>query len=404
MANQPVVFVIGGGASGLAAAISAARAGASVTILEQNDKPGKKILATGNGRCNFTHNDMHPEYFNPDGQSLVSSVLSIFGKQETLEFFRTLGLPSVELHEGWHYPRSLQAASVLEVLLSEARNLKIKIRTGTRVLKVQPAQESFEIYVEGWKYTAESVILCNGSKASNLPGSDGSGYAIAKSLGHRLVTPLPALTGLKGEGRYSWSGVRSHGKIALYLDNQFIAAEEGELQFTEYGLSGIPVFQISRSAIRGLEKGRKCRLTIDLLPDYSEEDLLVFLLETQNNAPQKTREELLIGLLPEKLRKYFVKEQKLSKVSLPEMAKLLKCYSMTIQGYLPFEQAQICSGGVSVTEVDPGTMESRKIPGLYFAGELLDVDGPCGGYNLQWAWSSGFLAGKSAATRGGNPS
>ncbi len=404
MANQPVVFVIGGGASGLAAAISAARAGASVTILEQNDKPGKKILATGNGRCNFTNNDMEPEYFNPDGQSLVSSVLSIFGKQETLEFFRALGLPSVELHGGWHYPRSLQAASVLEVLLSEARKLKIKIRTGTRVLKVQPAQDSFEIHVEGWKYTADSVILCNGSKASNLPGSDGSGYAIAKSLRHRLVTPLPALTGLKGEGRYSWSGVRSHGKISLYLDNQFIAAEEGELQFTEYGLSGIPVFQISRSAIRGLEKGRKCRLTIDLLPDYSEEDLLAFLLETQNNAPKKNREELLIGLLPEKLRKYFVKEQKLTKASLPEMAKLLKCYSMTIQGYLPFEQAQICSGGVSVTEVDPGTMESRKIPGLYFAGELLDVDGPCGGYNLQWAWSSGFLAGKSAATRGGDPS
>ncbi len=406
MEKKPQVYVIGGGASGLMAAIFAARAGASVTLLEQNEKPGKKLLATGNGRCNFSNLHMDPSVYHDESERVVSSALSFFDEKQTMEFFHRLGLPSAVLHNSWVYPRNLQASSVLELLLLEAKRVKVKFRTNTKVLGISRdnASETFEIQVEGWKYPADSVILCNGSRASNIAGADGSGYELARVLGHTIVKPLPALTGLKISNAPSWGGVRFHGRISLYLNQTLTASEMGELQFTDYGISGIPVFQVSRFAIRALDEGALCQIQLDFFPEDTKETLEEFLTTTQKHAPEKTTEELFIGLLPEKLRKALFKKERFQKQTLFEIVSLLKGYSLRVQGFLPFLQAQICSGGVSSLEVSPETLESRKVPGLFFAGELLDIDGPCGGYNLQWAWSSGALAGTSAAKRGENDS
>lgn len=390
------VLIIGAGASGLVAAITAARAGAAVTILEQNDKPGKKICATGNGKCNLTNRNMFLEAFRGEEPSFVKEVFHQFGLEDTLDFFQKLGLEFIDKN-GYLYPRSGQAQSVVDVLCMEARNRKVKIKTTEYVKEIKYIQnkesgsKEWQALTNGWHYEADALILANGSKASAISGSDGSGYLLAESLGHTVIKPLPALTALKCSGNKfsAWAGVRTEGKVTLYIEGRQQMSEQGELQLTEYGVSGIPVFQISRYAIRALDAGKKVRLFVDFMPEYSEDEFEEFLNERREYAPYKTEKELLIGLFPEKLIRVLCGQKNL--------VKAVKEFELHVKAGMSFEQAQVCSGGVHVKEVDPFTMESKLQRNLYFAGELLDIDGICGGYNLQWAWSSGKVAGENAA-------
>ena len=391
MSERPQVIVVGGGAAGLIAAITAAQNGAVVTVLEQNENPGRKICVTGNGRCNLTNKDMRPECFRGQHPEFAAGILQQFSLEETLAFFENLGVAFTD-RKGWIYPRSNQAKCIPELLLLKARSLKVKIKTRETVKAVVYEEGRWKAETSGWTYEGDRVILANGSKASQVPGADGSGYEIAAALGHRIVKPLPALTGLRCRGNAfsAWAGVRTDAKVTLLFDGKAFAEESGEVQLTDYGISGIPVFQLSRYAIRALEEGRKVSVMVNFLPEYTKESLREQLEKRRTLCPYQSEAEILLGLLPDKLIKMFRKQK-------ADLCQTITEYMLEVKGSSGFEQAQICSGGVDTTQIHPDTLESMLYPGLFFAGELLDIDGPCGGYNLQWAWSSGAVAGYHSA-------
>ena len=273
----------------------------------------------------------------------------------------------------------------------KVRSLKVKLKTNQLVTGVSFADGHWNVHTDGWIYTCDAVILANGSKASSVAGSGESGYKIARSLGHHLIEPLPALTALKCKENYfsGWSGVRTEGKVTLYINGTPETSQQGELQLTDYGVSGIPVFQISRYAIRAIYEKKKVELSINFFPEFTKQELQEYLGRRKNDCPYKNEKELLTGLFPEKLIRVLAAQK--------DLISAITDFRLSVKSGLSFEQAQICSGGVDTSEIDSHTMESRLHKGLYFAGELLDIDGTCGGYNLQWAWSSGATAGIHAA-------
>lgn len=389
------IIVVGGGASGFIAAIQAARNGASVTILEQNGKFGKKLLSTGNGKCNLTNTESYTGCYRSNTPDFASTVMFGFDVQQTIRFFMEIGIYTKNKN-GYLYPHSEQASSVLDVLEMEARNLKIKLKTQEAVTEIIPSGEgSFLVKTKTWEYPCDAVILACGSKASVIEGSNGSGYQLAADLGHKIIKPLPALTGVKGKDFYygKWAGVRAGACVTLAINGYKMKQETGEVQLTDYGISGIPVFQLSRFAARALDEGCTISMFLDFLPEFDPQGLVTFLKSRRERNPYKNMRESLIGLFPEKLMDVLL----MGADTIEELAKRIKSLEVPVKETLSFEHAQVCSGGVDCEEIEPMTMESRLVPGIYFCGELVDVDGACGGYNLQWAWSSGAVAGISAS-------
>lgn len=388
------IVVVGGGASGFMAAITAARAGAKVTILEQNNKLGKKILSTGNGRCNMTNLDQRADCYRSSFPGFAQNVLRIFSIENTMAFFKELGI-FPKSRDGYIYPRSNQAASVVEALELEARRLKIKCKTQEEVVRIEKTEAGFSVLTKTWHYMCDSVILACGSKASVIEGSNGNGYQLAKNLGHKMVEPLPALVALKGKGNWfsKWAGVRCDAEVTLLIDDQRCLSDAGEVQLTDYGISGIPVFQISRFASRALFEKKRVSVKIDFLPDMTKQEIIQELNRLAEHNANKKIGQLLIGLIPSKLIDVLTGECK----TIEQLAENIKNFSIQIKEPMDFAHAQVCTGGVACEEICSDTMESRLVPGIYFCGELIDVDGACGGYNLQWAWSSGYLAGISAS-------
>lgn len=387
------IIVIGGGAAGLMAAIKAAEQGALVTLLEANEKPGKKLLATGNGRCNFTNVVQEKQYYRGSDPEYAWQILQQFPMQDTLQFFSRLGIYARN-RNGWLYPNSDQAAAVLEVLLMEAYHRKVKIKTRESVCEILPGSEGWSVKTKTWEYGADAVIVACGSLASNVEGATDWGISLAKTLGLSVLPMLPALVGLRGKGnRFSrWTGVRIQAKATLYLQGVLMKSASGEIQLTEYGISGIPVFQLSRYALRALEEGSTALVELDFLPDFTEKQLAVNLENREENCPYKTLQEQLIGLLPSRLIPLIASGDSDER----EVIRNCKHYPVIITGASSMKQAQVCSGGILTKNLDEH-LQAKKYPGLYFAGEIVDVDGACGGYNLQWAWSSGAVAGLAAA-------
>jgi predicted Rossmann fold flavoprotein len=406
------VMIIGAGASGLMAAITAARSGSSVLMLERKEKAGKKILATGNGKCNFTNLVQKPECYRSNDSTFAMKVLSCFDVQKTLLFFEELGIYPKE-RDGYYYPNSEQAASVQQVLLLECERLGVIIRCNEQVTEI--AQPEYTITTvasdkKQYRYQGKKLILAAGGCASPQLGSDGSGYQLSKALGHTVIRPLPALVQLKSPNKSckTVSGVRTIAKVTAIADGKHLSVETGEIIFTDYGISGIPVFQVSRFIAKALDEGRKTWLKLDFLKDIKEEELMLLLKKRIGHNPGLTYEEMLIGLMNHKLNFILIKEagsdptRKVSHISEKELEALIhqmKEFKLLINATNSFEQAQVCAGGVSTGEIIPDSMESLLHKGLYFAGELVDVDGTCGGYNLQWAWSSGFVAGTAAGKK-----
>ena len=390
MSEKKQILIVGAGAAGLTAAIFAAREGASVTILEQNERPGKKINATGNGKCNLTNLAFPKDAYRGTHPEFVKSALSQFSTEDTLNFFSQLGIYPVN-RNGYIYPRSAQAQSVTDALVSEAIHLGIKIKTQESAVRIERTPKGFTVYTQGWHYSCGGLLLANGSMASAIAGSGDSGYTLASSLGHTVIKPLPALCALKCKGKsfQSWAGVRTEGEVTLLLDGMPFHSAKGELQLTEYGISGIPVFQLSRYAVRALDAQQAVSLSVDFFPELSQKEFEELLQKRKEQFPYKTEKEQLSGLFPDKLVKVLCSQK--------ACAAAAKAFPLTVTSGMPFAQAQVCSGGVDTGEVHAETMESRLVPGLYFAGELLDIDGTCGGYNLQWAWSSGAVAGAHIA-------
>ncbi len=407
-------IVIGGGAAGMMAAITAAGCGASVAIIEHTKRLGNKILQTGNGKCNFTNRYIDLSMYQNEDKETVINIIGQFGVDNVMEFFRGLGIYAKE-RGGYVYPHSETAASVNDALRLEVENQKIKVYTECEVLSVESektyeacATTRFSVKTTLGIIYAPKLILATGSKAAPRSGSDGSGYELARQLGHKIKKPLPALVQLVSSNPYckAMAGVRSTGTAKLYIDGIFASEDTGEIQYTDYGISGIPVFQLSRYAVLALDKGRSANICINMLNDISQDTLYRDIENRLDKNSAKTVEQYFSGIVNKKLVYAAGKTanvdvtKRIDKAGAKELRKIvdaLACFSFDITGSKGFEQAQVCQGGVRLSEVDEHTLESKLCKGLYFAGEVLDVDGKCGGYNLQWAWSSGYVAGVNAA-------
>lgn len=414
------IAIIGGGAAGMMAAITAARKGAEVTIFEHTDRLGKKILSTGNGKCNLGNLDMTSASFYSSNEELLENCLAEFSTKETIEFFESsLGL-CISEKNGYLYPLAGQAAVVLDVLRYAVEALRIKIVYQSNVKKIYDVVNSCGnrcLCVENDKDKLffNSVIVACGSKAAPKTGSDGSGYDLVKELGHSLRPVLPALVQLRCNDSFckALAGIRCEAKIHIYDKDRFLCEESGELQLTDYGISGIPVFQLSGAVNRYLYEKSKCKdksqviAKIDFIPgmdDAGFESMMQTFFKV-NRKPNCTVEEFFAGYLNKKLMQVLIKcaglrqdtyVSQVKKEQLRKVFDLSRQFEMHITESNGFDNAQVCTGGVDMNDVTK-RLESKKIKDVYFAGEILDVDGKCGGYNLQWAWTSGYIAGKSAA-------
>jgi predicted Rossmann fold flavoprotein len=396
------VIIVGGGASGLMAAIMAAREGYKVTILEHKDKLGKKILATGNGKCNYTNLVQEEECYRSEDSSFPFQILSCFDVNKTIEFFLNLGIYPKD-KKGYLYPYSEQATSVLNVLEMEIKRLKIKVCLSAHVDKIHKKKSKFLIESNNGKYEADKIILATGGCASSNLGSDGSGYGLAKAFGHNIIKPLPALVQLVSDEKYfkTLAGVRCNAFVQLFGNKKLLGEETGEILMANYGVSGIPILQLSRYAARALDRKDKVHLLIDYLPELCRNETKDLLNQRINMNGHKNIEEMLVGLFNNKLAYVLLLQSnipvskscsQINDKDIDAITNLIKSFSIPISKTQSFEQAQVSSGGVDTREINPKTLESTLVKGLYFTGELIDVDGTCGGYNLQWAWSSGVVA------------
>lgn len=397
------VCIIGAGASGLLAAISAKKQDADVFILERNNRIGRKILATGNGRCNFTNIDATEYHYNhPD---FVKPIFEQFSPDKTIKFFEDLGIVAKIEDEGKTYPLSEQASSIVEVLAYEIDRLSIDIFFEQFVLQIKKHNDGFQIKTQDQIYYADSVVISTGGMALPKSGSDGSGYKLAKELNHTLIDVFPALVKLELDYPYlkQMDGVKIKAQADLIYQGRIIHQEYGDVLFTKYGISGPTILQISRKANEILQNKQKAYIKVKLIDNLSFQDLI----NRFKALHEKSIEMALIGLIPKKLihpilkesgiDKYHMKVQDLSKAKLNKLIETLFDWRFLITGSKGFDEAQVTAGGINILEVDAMTLESRFHKGLYFSGEILDIDALCGGYNLQWAWSSGYIAGKYAA-------
>ncbi|MEE0954709.1 MAG: aminoacetone oxidase family FAD-binding enzyme [Eubacterium sp.] len=384
------VVIVGGGASGLMAGILLADGGAKVTILEANENPGRKLLATGNGRCNLTNRKRKPGDLRGEDPDFNNRVLDRFTVDDTLAFFHGIGLATLD-RDGWVYPITGQAKTVLELLMLKAAEEKVKIKTREKVIRIEKNRnmDGFTVFTESWHYTCDNVIVACGSPASAVRGSSGDAVRFARSFDIDTKAFEPALVPLRIKENYGrkWSGTRLKASIQILSDGKEIASESGEVQLTDRGISGIPVMQVSRYALESAKRGALTAAVMDFLPDIDEKDLQSELNKRQASFPERSQKQLLIGLLPDRLIDVLADRAK----SGSPIAHLIKNFSVVILPDASFEMAQVCSGGILTRELTED-MEARKVPGLYFTGEAVDSDGTCGGYNLQWAWSTAALA------------
>lgn len=400
------IVIIGGGASGLVSAIYAKNKNNQVTILERNQNCGKKILATGNGKCNYWNEDQSLVHYHSTTENLLQEIITEENKKEILNFFKTLGIyPKIK--NGYYYPFSNQATTIKDALINEVKRKNIIIKENFLVEKIKKQNDYFEITSQTEIIKADKVILATGGKASPKTGSDGIGYKLLKQLNHTFIEPHPALVQLKTKGNFlkQWAGIRTDVEVLLYENNNFIKKEQGEIQLTDYGVSGICIFNLSRYVSIGLSNNKNYQVRINFLPflkDNKFEELTNFLKNTNKN---NLREELE-GILNSKLVDVILKESKvnenksifyLSEIEQNKLIEYLINFKVDVIGTNSFEQAQVSSGGLSLKDINLKTMESNKINNLYVVGELLDVDGDCGGYNLGFAWISGMLAGKDCS-------
>ncbi len=388
--------VIGGGAAGLASAVFAARAGSSVTVFEGNDRVGRKLLSTGNGRCNLSNADISPARYATAYPPFLETALEGRGFGFAREFFASLGVP-LTVEEGRAYPRSMRAAAVADALRFECLRLGAELRTGVRVNGAEAVKGRFMVEDEMF----DRLILACGGMAAPALGSDGFGFRLAKGFGHRVLEPYPALVQLRAlSPDKSLKGVRAEARVTAIVGGRRVREERGEVQFTDYGLSGVPIMQLS-TLFRG-----EMEVVIDLLPEWDFTSLTEELSALAEHLGDLPPAEFMGGYLHKSLTRRAClnagldPSRPVGALTLRELKALVGAFknmSFKIVGTNSWPQAQTTRGGVDLREIEPKTMESRLVRGLYFAGEITDVCGDCGGYNLHWAWVSGAAAGESAA-------
>ena len=411
-------IIIGAGAAGLMAAYSSCiwNKGSAdsqrILLLERKDVVGKKITATGNGKCNYTNSVQNKECYRSSEPDKAFRIIKSYDHEHIIKMFQCLGVLPRE-RNGYFYPYGEQAKSIRDVLKNAVVNKGAVIRTEKYVTDINKSNDKYTVTcADRTKYTAKKIIIAAGGCAAPVFGTDGSIFCILKKLGLKIINPRPALCGLKTDYRYlkNIDGVRLKCKCSLYSKNvkNIIYSEEGEIIFSKNGISGIPVMNLSRFAVNEMDKNNKCGLILDLFPEMDELQLegILALTATANGGPVSTA---LSAVVNDKLLKILIRESGMDteehadrfdkvkrKAVFGKLAKLLKNFTVSITGDTGFENAQTTQGGVDLNEINEETMECKNIPGMYLAGEVLDVDGMCGGYNLQWAWSSGFISGRSS--------
>lgn len=399
------MIIVGAGAAGLSAAITAARNGTKVTLLEQNSKPGKKILVSGNGKCNITNTSITPARFHSQNPEFIEKVLQGYGIERVKNFFDSVGLPIIEGKEGKMFPMSMQAGSVTEILEYEANRLGVEIITACEVLKIDKENNHFLLETGQGTMQCEKLLLASGSPAAPQLGGNESGLKFAESMGHTLIPSHPALTQLVSDQKWvkQASGVKVAGVAKLYANGEYITEKKGDLLFANYGISGLAILDISREVSLRLAEYAYCELSLDLMPELTKEKLTKLLLERINPESQKPITLWLQGVMNKKLIHIILEQSKCrakveSELNRKEIGKLvyaIKNLKLSISDTKGFKGAEVATGGIDTREVDPITMESRLVPNLYFAGEILDVDGDRGGFNFHFAWVSGLKVGKN---------
>lgn len=404
------VIVVGGGAAGMMAAISAKRLGADVTILEKNPRVGKKILTTGNGRCNFTNINTDITYYHGKNPKFAYSALASFSVDDTIRFFEKLGIAYKVEDFGKVFPMSDQASSILDVFLYELNELGINVICDALVKDITKKNSKFIIQLENGKaYHADKVIITTGGKAMPSSGSDGSGYDLAVKLGHNIIDIFPALVQLMLEGSFfkSIEGVKFVGTAEIIHNNKSLVQDRGDILFGNYGVSGPPILQISRKAGELLNEGKDVYLKLCIMDMMSKDELRTLIKKRFQMNPKKSIDFSLVGLINKRLIPVVLKEAGINHIKRPvaslstkdqeSLVSILTDWRFKIRGTKSWPSAQVTAGGIDTKEINQDTMESKLVKGLFFAGEIIDIDGQCGGFNLQWAWSSGFVAGQNAA-------
>ena len=397
--------IIGGGAAGVMAALSVSSPHMHVTIFEKKDRILKKLLATGNGRCNYTNINADISGYFGQNIEAIESVLLAFTPQDTINFFRSIGIEPKYRENGRVYPLSDQSSSVVDALRFKLAALNCDIKTNFNTINIEKHTNKFTIYSEsGEVVQADKLIITAGGMASPELGSNGSGFKLAKGFGHTITDLSPVLVQLKTDpdAIKGMQGIKMECLISAWNDTNLITQEEGELLFTDYGISGNAVFNISYI----IPQYKTLTFNIDFLPSVSMQELNNILQQRRNNLNYLTLENFLTGMINKKLGQLIIKKSGLDKLSLPvaslknenleNIAKEIKSYKIKILGTAGFKNAQVTAGGIPLAEINIKTLESKKVKNLYFAGEILDVFGKCGGYNLQWAWASGYIAGLNA--------
>lgn len=404
------VIVVGGGASGMMAAIAARRQGANVTILERNPRIGKKILATGNGRCNFTNVNADITHYHGNNYKFAYTALSKFSTNETIDFFEALGITHKIEENGKVFPMSDQASSILDVLMYELNKIGVHIICDAYVTEIIHKNGLFEIQINnGSTLQADKVVIAAGGKAMPSTGSDGNGFELAQKLGHTIIDIFPGLVQLKLEGSFfkQIEGVKLVGTAELLYNNKSAATDRGDILFANYGVSGPPILQISRKAGELIRENKEAILKITIMDMISKEELKKLVASRFEKGPEKTVEFSLVGLVNKRLIPVLLKAAGIGNLKCPvanlsakeheKIINILTDWRFRVTGTKSWPSAQVTAGGVATDEINQNTMESKIVKGLFLAGEIIDIDGQCGGFNLQWAWSSGFIAGQNAA-------
>ena len=408
--NQKTLSVIGGGASGLAAAIEAARISKAkkknikITVYERLPKVGKKILATGNGRCNIMNTSVSKNNYHGDPK-LLKSIFEQFTVEDNMEFFRSMGIYLAEEADGRLYPLSFQAASVLDALRFEAENLGIEIKCDTKIEKIKRNNDGF---ILNENLYSDAVIIAGGGKSAAVQGSDGSCFDLLSSLGIKIKPTFPSLTGivLKNKNK-ALKGVRAAGEIYIVENGTVVASSEGELQYTDYGISGIPAMEVSRAVSEhfALHRKGKIIMAVNSLPDFSPEEIFDYIVTRKKQNPNLLCEDLLSGVMPKKLGMAKLSSASISctarlstltKNNIAYLTEIINSEIFEISGVLGFDNSQVTAGGADTKLFNQTTLEAKNINGLFACGEVLDIDAVCGGFNLSWAWSSGRCAGTNA--------
>jgi len=402
--NNEKMIIIGASAAGLIAAICNARVGKQVLLLEQNNKIGKKILVSGNGKCNITNKYIASHRFHSQNPAFVEEVLKGYDFAVVEKFFTSIGLVLVEGKEGKMFPMSLQASSVVEILEYEAKRLGVEIFCDCRVMEIDKKEDSFTVETSQGTKRCEQLVIASGSPAAPQLGGSNAGYAFATKMGHSLVPRHPSLVQLCSEETWvkGCAGVKIAGVAKLYANGEYISEKKGDILFTNYGISGLAILDLSREVSTRLASFDYCELSLDLIPQLSKEKLTNLLLSRLKQNSEKPLALWLQGVLNKKLIPIILEQSKckvrtedaLNRKEINKLVHAIKNLKLSISDTKGFKGAEVATGGIDTTEIDPQTMESKIVPNLYFAGEILDVDGDRGGFNFHFAWVSGMSVAK----------